>query len=154
MIVEVMMDLSLPLLMERIIDSGISNNDTSIILRLTVIMITVAIVGLITGGAGHIYAVVVSQSVAYDIRLDVFRKIQSFSFGNLDKTESGKLITVLTSDVASIQLLFLIMLILMVRTLILIVGIISIILRKSMMSGLILVSIVVALHIIIYCKKH
>ncbi|MGH4121813.1 MAG: ABC transporter ATP-binding protein [Clostridium sp.] len=150
MIVEVIMDLSLPLLMEQIIDAGISHNDTNLILRLTVIMITVAIVGLITGGAGHIYAVMTSQSVASDIRLDVFRKIQSFSFGNLDKTESGKLITVLTSDVANIQRFFLIMLILMVRTPILLVGIISIILRKSMMSGLILVGIVIILHIIMY----
>jgi ATP-binding cassette subfamily B multidrug efflux pump len=150
MIVEVMMDLSLPLLMERIVDAGISHNDTNIILKLAVIMIVVAILGFITGAAGHVYAVITSQSMAYDIRLDVFKKIQAFSFGNLDKMESGKLITVLTSDVANIQRLFLIMLILMVRTPILLVGIISIILRKSMMSGLILVGIVVALHITMY----
>lgn len=150
MIVEVMMDLSLPLLMEQIVDAGISYNDTNIIQRLTVIMIIVAILGFITGVGGHIFAVMASQSVAYDIRLDVFRKIQSFSFGNLDKRSSGKLITVLTSDVANIQRLFLIMLILMVRTPILLVGIISIISRKSMISGLILVGIVLILHIIMY----
>ena len=150
MIVEVMMDLALPLLMEQIVDSGISHNDTNIILRLTVIMIIVAISGFITGVGGHIFAVMASQSVACDIRLDVFRKIQSFTFGNLDKRSSGKLITILTSDVANIQGLFLFMLILMVRTPILLVGIISIILHKSMISGLILVGIVLILHIIMY----
>jgi len=63
-------------------------------------MILVAIIG---GFGGGFFAVRASQLFAADLRSELYRKVQSLSFGNLDKIGTGELITRLTNDVTQVQ---------------------------------------------------
>lgn len=103
MLVEVLCDLAQPLLMSKIVDVGIGNGDFLYIVKTGVLMVALALVG-IGGGVGCIYfSSISSQSFAADLRHDVFDKIQTLSFGELDKFGTSTLITRLTNDVTMLQ---------------------------------------------------
>ncbi|MBD3183828.1 ATP-binding cassette domain-containing protein [Candidatus Poribacteria bacterium] len=122
MLVEVVMDLAQPRMMQRIIDVGIAQMDMSIVINTGLIMIGLALIGAFGGAGNTAFAVWVSQRYGADLRTALFRKIQSLSFGNLDKLETGQLITRLTNDVTQIQLVVLIALRILVRAPLILVG--------------------------------
>ncbi|MHB0879124.1 MAG: ABC transporter ATP-binding protein [Anaerolineae bacterium] len=122
MVLEVAMDLSQPRLMERIIDVGIANLDMQVVLSTSLIMVGFAVVGLIGGVGCTVAAVSVSLSAGADLRSAVFRRIQSFSFANLDGFGTGHLVTRLTNDITQIQEIIQIMLRVMVRSPLLVIG--------------------------------
>jgi ATP-binding cassette, subfamily B, multidrug efflux pump len=103
MTIEVAMDLLQPRLLQRIVDVGIVQLDMSIILGSGGLMILIAFVGVFGGAGGGFFAVRASQLFAANLRSALYRKVQSFSFGNLDKTGTGELITRLTNDVTQVQ---------------------------------------------------
>ena len=100
---EVLCDLLQPTLMSIIIDKGISTNDMSMVLKYGFIMIGVSIFGAFIAINRNRFATTVAQDFGADLRLDVFNKIQSFDFDNIDKFERGSLITRLTNDITNIQ---------------------------------------------------
>lgn len=122
MLLEVTMDLLQPWLIERIIDQGIAQQDTALILHTGGLMVTAAVVGLVGGVACTIFAVLAAQGFGADLRHTLFDKVQSLSFGNLDQLETGKLITRLTNDVTQVQDLVMMLLRIMVRAPLLMVG--------------------------------
>lgn len=122
MIVEVAMDLAQPRMMQRIIDVGIAQSDLSIVISTGLIMIGLALIGAFGGSGNTVFAVRVSQNFGADLRSSLFRKIQSLSFGNLDKLETGQLITRLTNDVTQIQEVVLIALRILVRAPLILIG--------------------------------
>ena len=122
MVIEVVMDLIQPRLMEQIIDVGIANRDMDLVIRTGLIMVGVAVVGLVGGGLCTVFAVRAGMFVGADVRDALFEKIQSFSFGNLDRLGTGELITRVTNDVTQVQEVILIMLRIMVRSPLLVVG--------------------------------
>jgi ATP-binding cassette subfamily B multidrug efflux pump len=122
MALEVAMDLLQPRLIQRIIDEGIARNDMSTVLTTGAWMIAVAIIGLAGGLGCGVYAIMAGQYFGADLRSAVFRKTQSLSFGNLDKLETGGLITRLTNDVTQVQEVVMMMLRIMVRAPLLLVG--------------------------------
>jgi len=122
MLIEVAMDLAQPRLMQRIIDVGIAQLNMSIIINTGLIMVGVALIGAFGGAGNTIVAVRVSQGFGADLRNKLFRKVQSLSFGNLDKLETGRVITRLTNDVTQVQEVILIMLRIMVRAPLMLVG--------------------------------
>ena len=85
-------------------------------------MVGVAVIGLIGGMGCTVFAILAGQHYGADLRAALFRKVQSFSFGNLDRLETGALITRLTNDVTQLQELVMIMLRIMVRVPLLLVG--------------------------------
>ena len=102
MAIEVAMDLLQPWLIERIIDEGVAQSDLDLVRETGLIMIGVALVGMIGGVFCGVFAVRAAQGFGADLRGSLFRKVQDLSFGNLDKLETGGLITRLTNDVTQL----------------------------------------------------
>lgn len=103
MALEVTMDLLQPLIMQKMIDNGIANNDMTYVVQMGILMIVVAIIGLAGGIGCTIYSTRASVNFATDIRQDVFKKIGHFSSENRDSFGTGKLITIVTSDISLVQ---------------------------------------------------
>lgn len=127
MIVEVAMDLLQPTILELIIDNGIAKDDTSYIVRMFILMITFAIIGLIGGIGCSIYASRAAINFATDVRKDLYETIIYFSNRNKDQFTLGKLITNLTSDLEMIQRALLMLLKIFVRGPMLFIGAILIV---------------------------
>ncbi|MEW9121776.1 MAG: ABC transporter ATP-binding protein [Thermotaleaceae bacterium] len=122
MLMEVITDLLQPALMASIIDQGIAQGDIGFIIRRGILMVAVAIAGIIGGFGCTIAASIASQSFGADLREALFKKIQSFSFTNLDQYKTSSLITRLTNDVTQVQHLVLMSLRMMVRAPMLCIG--------------------------------
>ncbi|HQD50778.1 MAG TPA: ABC transporter ATP-binding protein [Defluviitaleaceae bacterium] len=122
MFIEVIMDLLQPTLLSRIVDNGINAGNIDYIIKTGIIMISVAFIGGLGGFGCIISSTITSQNFATDLRSDLFKKIQSFSFSNLDKFKTGSLITRLTNDVTQVQNIVLMSLRIMVRAPLLFIG--------------------------------
>jgi ATP-binding cassette subfamily B protein len=101
----VIMDLSIPLLIERIINQGIEKHNQTVVIQTSLFMIGLSILSTVIAVANSILSVQVGESVARDLRDALFLKIQTFSFGNLDRQNTGQLMVRLTSDVAALKTL-------------------------------------------------
>jgi len=99
----VIADLSIPRLVQVIIDEGVANQDMEAILRTSLLMIGVSILSAILMVGNTIYAVRASLGFETDLREGIFRKIQTFSFSNLDDFTTGQLLTRLTSDLNQVR---------------------------------------------------
>ena len=122
MVVEVAMDLAQPYLLQRIVDVGIAQLDMAVVLNTSLLMIGLALVGALGGIGSTVFAVQASVGFGADVRSALFRKVQSLSFGNLDRLGTGPLVTRLTNDVAQVQDVVLIALRILVRAPLLFVG--------------------------------
>lgn len=122
MAVEVGMDLLQPRLIQRIIDDGIGQSDLGLVWRTGLLMLVFAIIGMLGGTLCSLFAILASQGFGADLRGTLFGKVQSLSFGNLDRLETGKLITRLTNDVTQLTDVVAMMLRIMVRAPLLLVG--------------------------------
>lgn len=150
MVGEVMLDLAQPYLMQRIIDIGIKNSDKSFVLKTMALMFAFTILGALFGFGCIVYSSIASQNFGYDLRGSLFKKVQSFSYSNLDKLEVGHIITRLTQDTKQVQDFIMMMLRLAVRSPLLVIG--SIIMSFATIPELapILVFIIPALIAVIY----
>ena len=122
MLLEVAMDLTQPRLVERIVDVGIARSDMSVVLSTGGLMVLVAVLGMIGGMGCTVFAILAGQAFGADLRGTLFRRVQALSFGNLDKLETGKLITRLTNDVTQAQEVVMMALRMLVRAPLLLVG--------------------------------
>ena len=122
MLLEVMMDLMQPRMIQRIVDEGIAMQDMPVVIQTGGLMIVLSFVGAVGGVGCTIFSVLASQGFGTDLRSAVYRKIQSLSFGNLDRLETGQLITRLTNDVTQVQEMVAMLLRIMVRGPLLLVG--------------------------------
>jgi len=96
-------DLLIPRLTQRIIDRGIANGDIHTIATTALVMIGVALISALFSIGNTLLSVRVSQGFAADVRSAIVRKVQTFSFGNLDRLRTGKLLVRTTSDVNMVQ---------------------------------------------------
>lgn len=122
MLVEVAMDLMQPRMVQRIVDIGIANLDMQVVLRTGALMLGLAIIGAIGGMTNGICAEITIQGFGRDLREMLFRKVQSYSFANLDAIETGQLITRLTNDVNHVQEAIYMALRMLVRAPLLLIG--------------------------------
>jgi len=122
MLLEVAMDLLQPMLMASIIDRGVMQNDTAHILSTGLLMLGAAAIGLLGGLGCTIYSSIASQRFGADLRRDLFRKVQTLSFRNLDNISTGSLITRLTSDIVQLQTMVQMLLRIFVRSPFLAIG--------------------------------
>ncbi len=121
-VLPVAMELSVPRLLQFIIDRGITPRQLDMILLGAFWMFIAAIIGAIsTLGQGWCRAVV-SQGLALDIRHALFRHIQSLSFANLDQMRTGNLMTRVSSDVDVVRMFSSAGLALLLRVLLMIIG--------------------------------
>ena len=147
---EVLCDLLQPTLMSIIIDSGISTNDMNMVLKYGFIMIGVSIFGAFIAINRNRFATTVAQDFGAELRLDVFNKIQSFDFDNIDKFERGSLITRLTNDVTNIQNFIYGLMRIFVRAPLLAIGCIIMSIRLDFKMALIVLTIVPIVGGLIY----
>jgi len=122
MALEVAMDLAQPRLLQAIVDKGIAHHDLPLVWHTGLIMIGVALVGLVGGGGCTIFATAASLNFGTAIRGKLFGKVQELSFGNLDRLQTGGLITRLTNDIDQVQESAAMFLRILVRTPLLAVG--------------------------------
>jgi len=101
----VVMDLSIPRLVQRIIDEGIAARDQEVVVRTTLLMLGLAVLSTLFAIGNSLLSVRVGEAFARDVRRALFAKVQSFSFGNLDRLRTGPLITRLTSDISQVQMI-------------------------------------------------
>ena len=105
-ILEVVMEVIIPLLMARIIDIGIQNNDIHYILEMGILLIISAILSLTFGMLSGRFAAKASAGYAKNLRKAMFHKIQDYSFENIDKFSTSSLVTRMTTDVTNVQMAF------------------------------------------------
>ena len=99
----VFMDLSIPRLIETIIDQGIKGQNQDVVIRISLIMLGISILSTLIAVGNNITSVQVSENFGRDLRDAIFSKIQTFSYGNLDRMKTGQLIVRLTSDSGAVQ---------------------------------------------------
>ena len=151
MTLEVAMDLMQPRLIQRIIDQGIAQNDLTVVLNTVAIMVVFALIGVAGGMGATVFAVRAAQGFGADLRSSLFRHVQSFSFGNLDELETGKIITRLTNDVIQVQEMVMLLLRIMVRAPLMLVGsLIMAILTSPQLALLFVVLIPIVLTFLIW----
>lgn len=102
-LVEVVCEVAQPTIMLKIIDEGIPNKDTNMILWNGLAMIGLSIISLAAGVLGAKFAAIAGTGVATELRDAQMKKIQEFSFKNLDFFSNASLITRMTSDVTNVQ---------------------------------------------------
>ncbi len=122
MLTELVVELIHPLLMAKVIDEGIMQNDLSMVIKWGVIMIGMSLLAFASGILNSFYASHVSQSYGYDVRKGLFSRIQSFSFSNLSHFPTSSLITRMTNDVTQTQNTVFMSLRIMLRAPLLVVG--------------------------------
>lgn len=122
MLLEVVCDLTQPTLMARIVDEGVIKGDLTLVLRTGLTMVGIASIGLLGGLGCTATSSVASMNFGCDVRSEVFRKIQKFSFSNLDKFKTSSLITRLTNDIVQVQQIVLMSLRMLVRAPLLCIG--------------------------------
>ena len=105
-ILEVVMEVIIPLLMARIIDVGIQNGDVHYILEMGALLIVSAILSLTFGMLSGRFAAKASSGYAKNLRKAMFHKVQDYSFENIDKFSTSSLVTRMTTDVTNVQMAF------------------------------------------------
>lgn len=122
MLLEVAMDLMQPTMVARIVDEGVARLDLPLVIQTGLLMFGLALIGAVGGLGCGLTAEIAAQGFGADLREELFRKVQSFSFANLDQFETGQLITRLTNDVTQVQEAIVMMLRIMVRAPLLLIG--------------------------------
>ena len=100
---EVILDIIIPLLMAMMIDRGIEKGDTKAILMYGALLFVCALLALYLGAMSGRYAAIASAGFAKNLRDNLFTRIQSFSFSNIDRFSAPSLITRMTTDVTNVQ---------------------------------------------------
>ncbi len=103
MILEVIMEMIIPLMMASIIDDGVNAGDMGHILKIGFFMIIAALIGLFGGLMGAKFGAKASTGFAKNLRKAMYDNIQTFSFSSIDKYSTSSLITRLTTDVTNLQ---------------------------------------------------
>ncbi|HCC00187.1 MAG TPA: ABC transporter [Ruminococcaceae bacterium] len=99
---EALCDLIQPAVMSRVVDVGIRNRDMSYVLHMGFIMLGITGVGAIGAVGRNILSSVVSQHFAADLRMDLYKKIQTLSYAAARRFDTGSLVTRLTNDVTQL----------------------------------------------------
>jgi len=122
MMLEVIMDLMQPRMVERIVDEGIAQLNLDLVIQTGLLMVVFAVIGALGGMSNGFFAETAAQGFGADLREALFRKVQTFSFSNLDDLDTGQLITRLTNDVTQVQEAVVMILRMVVRAPLLLLG--------------------------------
>lgn len=102
-ILEVIMEIIIPLLMAKIIDNGVGKGDMNYVYMIGAIMIVTSLLGLLFGVLAGKHAASASAGFARNLRRGMYNNIQEYSFSNIDKYSTTGLVTRLTTDVTNVQ---------------------------------------------------
>ncbi|MGM7724046.1 ABC transporter ATP-binding protein [Metabacillus sp. Hm71] len=122
MLIELAVELLHPLLMAKIIDEGILKEDFSTVMVWGGVMTGISLVAFASGMINSFYAAHVSQSFGFDVRKQLFVKVQEFSFEHLSHFPAASLITRMTNDITQLQNTLFMGLRIMLRAPLLVIG--------------------------------
>ena len=105
-ILEVLMEVLIPLEMAKIIDVGIANGDLGYIVQRGEILVIMAMLALFFGVQAGNMAAVAAAGYAKNLRHDIFYKVQDFSFKNIDHFSTSGLVTRMTTDITNVQMAY------------------------------------------------
>ena len=106
MIGEVYMEVQIPLVLAKIVDQGVELGNIAAVAKYGGILVLYALISLAFGVASAFFAAHAATGFARNLRHDMFYKVQTFDFSNIDKFSTSSIVTRLTSDVANIQMAF------------------------------------------------
>lgn len=107
-IIEVIMEVIIPLIMAYLLDFGINIGNVNVIWKCSFGLLIVALISLVCGTLASLFSAKASCGFAKNLRQDMYFKIQDYSFSNIDKFSSSSIITRLTTDVSYVQNAFLV----------------------------------------------
>ncbi|MDE0076559.1 MAG: ABC transporter ATP-binding protein [Caldilineaceae bacterium] len=142
-ILPVLMELVTPRMVQFIIDQGIRTGNMIAVWQGSGIMLLAAILGAATTIGQGIARAQISQGIAFDLRNDLFRHIQRFSFANLDRMQTGQLMTRVSSDVDVARMFLSAGMALLLRTLLMVIGSLAMMLVIDWRLGLIMVAMLI-----------
>ena len=102
-VLEVVMEVIIPLVTALLIDKGIDGQDMAAIWKYGIILVLCAMLALVFGAAAGTFAARASTGFARNLRHDMYYNVQNFSFSNIDKFSTGSIVTRLTTDVTNVQ---------------------------------------------------
>lgn len=103
MVFEVMFEISIPFIMATLLDKGVQKGDMTTVLTYGLLMLVFAFLSLFCGMQSARYGAFASAGFAKNLRRAIFKKIQTFSFENIDSFSSGGLVTRMMTDVTNVQ---------------------------------------------------
>lgn len=105
-LVEVAMEIIIPLVMAELIDKGIDQGNMPSVIKFGIILLVAAMISLLFGALAGKYAAIASSGFARNLRHDMYYKIQEYSFANIDKFSTASIVTRLTTDVTNLQMAY------------------------------------------------
>ena len=102
-IVEVVLEILIPYVMAILIDSGIEAGNMQAIIKYGVLLLIFAFVSLLFGALAGREAAIASSGLAKNLRKNMYAKVQTYSFSNIDKFSTASIVTRLTTDVTNVQ---------------------------------------------------
>ena len=102
-VLEVVMEVIIPMVMALLIDKGIDGQDMAAIWKYGIILVLCAMLALVFGAAAGTFAARASTGFARNLRHDMYYNVQNFSFSNIDKFSTGSIVTRLTTDITNVQ---------------------------------------------------
>ena len=106
MVGEVYMEVRVPAIIGDLVDFGIEAGNIEVVWQKGLLLVLTALCSLIFGVASAVFAAYGATGFSRNLRHDMFHRVQTFDFGNIDKFSTASIITRLTSDVANIQMCF------------------------------------------------
>jgi len=146
----VVADLLIPRLTQRVIDQGIAERDLDSIVRTSLLMLGAAVLSALFAVANTVLAVRVGLNTGADLRSAIARKVQTFSFGNLDDFQTGQLIVRSTSDVHMIEMVTQMGMRIMARAPLWAVGSIAMLVTTSPQLALIMVGLLPVIGVLVW----
>ncbi len=113
---EVLLDIFIPLYMGDLIDYGIDRGDMGYVFKIGALLIALCVVSLICGAISGRCASIASVGFGTNLRHDMFHHVQNYSFSNIDKFSSSSIVTRLTTDVSRIQMSYMMIIRVAVRS--------------------------------------
>jgi ATP-binding cassette subfamily B protein len=142
-------DLALPRLVQRIIDQGIARHDRTLVIHTSLLMLAVSALSMLIAIGNNLTSIRVGEGVARDLRRALFLRIQSFSYGNLDRLRTGELLVRLTSDVNAIRGLVQVSLRIGTRAPLMMVGSLILMINTSLHLALVLLPLLIVTSLLI-----
>ncbi len=106
MIGEVYMEVQIPMILSKIVDKGVELQNMDVVWQYGIQLVLFALMSLGFGVLSAVFASYAATGFSRNLRHDMFYKVQTFDFSNIDKFSTSSIVTRLTSDVATIQMTF------------------------------------------------
>ncbi len=113
---EVALEVIIPLIMANLIDYGINAGDMNYIIKTGIILIILCMASLFFGAMSGKYAASAAAGFSANLRHDMYYKVQEYSFKNIDKFSTASIVTRLTTDITNIQLAFMMIIRIAIRS--------------------------------------